>query len=104
MGAKSATIAANQKVRKEELEAIGKAIEIMSSNDVAGGYKRNINLVQSPSFQSKRVSEHNSVVSFLTGRADALSSRELSALVARMMDTPFAKVITMIEELLSKLK
>merc|ERR1719162_1753252 len=46
--AKSATFAANQKVRSEELEAVGKAIEIMGGDAVAGGYKKNINLAQAP--------------------------------------------------------
>merc|ERR1719450_306599 len=46
--AKSDTFKANQEVRKQELEAIGKAIEIISSPDVAGGYKKQINLLQAP--------------------------------------------------------
>merc|ERR1740130_2163440 len=43
---KSAMFAENQKVRTGELEAIAKAIEIMSSPEVADSYKKRVNLVQ----------------------------------------------------------
>merc|ERR1719436_653156 len=43
--AKTATYNENQKVRKGELEAISKAIEIISSPDVAGSYAGHINAV-----------------------------------------------------------
>merc|ERR1719326_2522247 len=41
---------------------------------------------------------------YLERQASALSSRSLNALAAKMESSPFAKVITMIEELLAKLK
>ena len=46
--AKSATYEGNQKVRTEELEALSKAIEIISDPTVAGSYKEHINLAQIP--------------------------------------------------------
>merc|ERR1719199_973119 len=44
--AKSDQFKANQEVRKAELEAIGKAIEIISDPSVAGSYGKHVNLVQ----------------------------------------------------------
>ena len=44
--AKSDQFKANQEVRKAELEAIGKAIEIIADPSVAGSYGKHINLVQ----------------------------------------------------------
>merc|ERR1719276_102570 len=41
--AKTATFEANQKVRKEEIEAIGKAIEIIANPDVSGSYSKHVN-------------------------------------------------------------
>merc|ERR1719261_371060 len=44
--AKTAQYEANQEVRKNELEAISKAIEIISAPDVAGSYSDHINLAE----------------------------------------------------------
>merc|ERR1719181_2126005 len=44
--AKSAQYAENQKVRKGELEALGKAIEIIADPSVAGSYSEHVNLAQ----------------------------------------------------------
>merc|ERR1719434_256294 len=41
--AKSDTFAQNQEVRKGELEALGKAIEIISSPEVSGSYSEHVN-------------------------------------------------------------
>merc|ERR1711957_275678 len=91
----------------------GKAIEIMGSGAAAGSYKKHINLAEMPSTaasllqtQSRKQREAVRVRAseFLQGRATALSSRALSALVAKMTASPFAKVIDMIETLLAKLK
>merc|ERR1719284_1880923 len=47
--AKTRTFEANQGVRKEELEALSKAIEIISSPDVANSYAEHITLAQGAS-------------------------------------------------------
>merc|ERR1719324_1516838 len=47
--AKSAQYEENQKVRTGELEAITKAIEIVSDPSVAGSYSEHVNLAQVPS-------------------------------------------------------
>merc|ERR1719223_1013076 len=52
--AKSDQFKANQEVRKAELEAIGKAIEIISDPSVAGSYGNHINLAQKTSFLQVR--------------------------------------------------
>merc|ERR1719482_2255044 len=49
--AKSDQFKANQEVRKAELEAIGKAIEIISDPSVAGSYGEHINLAQTSLLQ-----------------------------------------------------
>merc|ERR1719446_1318201 len=44
--AKSDQFKANQEVRKQELEAIGKAVEIISDPSVASSYSEHVNLLQ----------------------------------------------------------
>merc|ERR1719382_1885029 len=44
--AKTETYTQNQEVRKGELEAVAKAIEIISSPEVSGSYSEHINLAQ----------------------------------------------------------
>jgi peptidoglycan hydrolase CwlO-like protein len=113
---KSATYAENQKVRAGELEAIAKAIEIMSSPDVAGSYSNRINLVQTTkgsksvmSFlqmkrSTKRMTVQERAVALLKKRADTTGSRVLESLSVEMAASPFDKVIDMISTLLAKLK
>merc|ERR1712045_876819 len=112
--AKSATFEQNQKVRKEELEALAKAIEIIANPDVAGSYKERINLAQLQSGQKvsllqmrsskKRVALRQAAADFLQKRAHTLNSKALSSLAAQVAASPFAKVIGMIEDLITKLK
>eukprot|EP00928_Gymnodinium_smaydae_P048771 TRINITY_DN32647_c0_g1_i1.p1 TRINITY_DN32647_c0_g1~~TRINITY_DN32647_c0_g1_i1.p1 ORF type:complete len:673 (-),score=170.27 TRINITY_DN32647_c0_g1_i1:38-2056(-) len=110
---KKATFEINQRVRAEEVEALTKAVEILSSPSVADSYSKHINLAQTakaPSFLQVRSSlqkeratrEH--LLKFLHQRATSLQSSTLANLEARMNDTPFAKVISMIEGLLARLK
>jgi C4-type Zn-finger protein len=107
---KTATYEENQKVRAGELEAIAKATEIMSSPEVAGSYKKRINLAQvSPaSFlqmsTARQMSLQQKAAAFLQKRAGASHSATLARLSAQIMASPFAKVIDMIEGLLAKLK
>jgi len=112
--AKSATYEQNQKVRKEELEALAKAIEIISNPDVAGSYKEHINLAQMPSGQKvtllqmhsskRRVATRQAAADFLQRRGKTLDSKALMSLAAQVAASPFAKVIGMIEDLIAKLK
>jgi hypothetical protein len=108
--AKTSTYEANQEVRKQELEAISKAIEIISDPTVAGSYKEHINLVEvKTSFLQKRsastrVNSRHRVAAFLKKKGQLLSSSDLKNLAAQVESNPFDKVITMIEDLLAKLK
>jgi hypothetical protein len=52
--AKTDTFKANQEVRKQELAAIAKAIEIISDPSVSQSYGKHINLAQKPSLLQMR--------------------------------------------------
>merc|ERR1719399_713749 len=110
---KTAQYEANQKVRKGEIEALSKAIEIISSPTVAESYKTHVNLAQvggkatsllQMRSASMRVSAKQRVASYLKKRAATLSSSALASLATQILDNPFAKVIEMIEKLLARLK
>merc|ERR1719362_2706735 len=113
LAAKSGTYEQNQEVRKEELKALAKAIEIIANPDVAGSYKEHINLSQmlgqklsllQTSGSKKRVAMRRAVAHLLQKRAQTLGSKALSSLAAQVAASPFAKVIGMIEDLITKLK
>merc|ERR1719282_1410993 len=84
--AKSDAFAQNQEVRKGELEALAKAIEIISSPEVSGSYAEHVNsaLAQvAPAFlQMESTKVHavakQRVAEFLKKRAGDISSRVLS--------------------------
>jgi len=106
---KSEVYAQNQEVRKAELAALNKAVEIISSPNVADSYAGHVNLAQQPSFlqtksTSERVLAKTRVTEFLRKRARALSSDMLSKAADDIAANPFAKVVDMIKSLLAKLK
>jgi hypothetical protein len=112
--AKTRTYEANQEVRKNELEALSKAIEIISAPDVAGSYADHVNLAEVSSKgmdsflqmrrTSKRVSLRQHAMEYLQRRGKSLSSKVLLAAAADVAGNPFEKVVTMIQELIAKLK
>jgi len=108
--AKSDQFKANQVVRKQELEAISKAIEIISDPSVAGSYGEHINFVQTKTSllqvrsARSRVSSRHRVAAFLQKKAGVLSSEVLKNLAAQVESNPFDKVVKMIEDLVKKLK
>merc|ERR1712070_389100 len=103
----------NQVTRKGELEAIEKAIEILSSGAVAGAAEKHLPaaaLLQKKvgtvlaSLRSKSASPvAERVAEFLQGRAKKLGSRYLSLVAARAQEDPFGKVKKMIKDLIVKL-
>jgi hypothetical protein len=110
---KSAQYAENQKVRAGELEAIKKAIEIIADPSVAGSYSEHVNLAQVSSkpvtllqlaSTSKRAVAKESVVALLRQSARTLSSRTLADAANQVSASPFAKVIDMIKDMITKLK
>jgi len=106
---KSAVFIGNQQVRKDELAALTKAIEIISAPNVADSYAGHVNLAQKPSFlqtrsTSQRVAVKQRAEDLLRKRGRALSSKLLSDLATEVSANPFIKVIDMIKTLLAKLK
>merc|ERR1712070_420513 len=106
---KTEVFKANQEVRTLELEALNKAIEIISAPNVADSYAGHINLAQKPSFlqtqsTSHRVAIKERAADLLRKRARALSSKMLATVATDIAANPFAKVVDMIKSLLAKLK
>jgi hypothetical protein len=104
---------ANQIVRAEEIEAIAKAIEIISSSAVKGSAEKHLpTLVQSSkavsllqvSRSSRRTSAKDRAAEFLRDRAEKLGSKVLSLAALRVGFDPFAKVVEMIKKLIARLE
>jgi hypothetical protein len=109
--AKTATYTENQKVREAELQALDKAIEIISSPAVSGSYAKHVNaeLAQTGRIVSflqvgRRSAAFSKARALLEQRAKALGSKELARVAASVDPNAFGKVITMIEDLVAKLK
>lgn len=106
----------NQQVREQELEALSQAITILQTPVSADSYAKHVKaLLQTPTVEkavsflqmgskARRASKQASAMQFLTGRAKALNSRTLTSLAGQMADSPFAKVIEIIESLLERLQ
>merc|ERR1719504_236941 len=109
---KSSDFAARQELRTEEIEAIGKAIEILGSGAVSGNADKYL-----PGFVQKKVTAfpqlragsvqksglrpvQKNVAAFLQGRAAALNSRVLSLVASKVSADPFEKVKKMIKDLI----
>jgi len=106
---KSGVFKENQEIRKLELEALAKAIEIISSPNVADSYAGHVKLAQVPNFlqmksSSRRVLVKDRATIYLQKRAASLKSKTLAALATEMAANPFAKVVDMIKTLIAKLK
>merc|ERR1719456_1750319 len=114
--AKSATFEQNQEVRAQELEAVGKAIEIISTPESSASYAKHINLAQvrkAPALvqlgsSKRRLTARQRAAELLNRHAARLGSTRLSTIAARAAASdaasPFAKVIDMVESLLERLK
>jgi len=105
---KASDFESRQQLRSEEIEAINKAVEIISSGAVSGSADKHLpSLLQTSSFAQLR-SDMNmqakvKVVSYLKKMAKQLNSRVLSALAVRASDDPFTKVKKMIKDLIVRL-
>jgi len=109
---KTSDFESRQKLRGEELEAISKAIDIISSQAVAGSGDKHLPallqiqkkagaLAQLRSNQMSPVQEK--VVSFLNEQARKSGSRLLSEMALSAQANPFGKVKKMIKDLIVKL-
>jgi len=106
---KKADGAKRQELRQGELDAIQKAIDIMSSDAVAGSGAKHLPtmLQKSTSLAQLRSSSYSSsqkaVASFLEAKARETNSRILSLISTRVAEDPFKKVSKMIKDMIIKL-
>jgi len=107
---KSVAFADRQTLRGEEIEAIQKAIEILSSGAVAGASEKHLpQLVQTTAsslaqLRAEVQSPSQSVVAaFLKSQAKRIDSRVLAMIALRVEADPFKKVKKMIKDLVVKL-
>merc|ERR1719482_2410460 len=105
---KSEAFEGRQKMRAEELEAIEKAIEIISGGAVKGSAEKHLPSLVQKSFvhlrSSSRSSQQQRAAKILKARALRLGSDRLSLLAVKVESDPFAKVIKMIKDMITKLK
>jgi hypothetical protein len=107
-GTKAGDFEARQQLRAEEIQAIEKAIEILSSGAVAGNAEKHLpGLLQKASLAQLRSSgmspSQQKTAFYLQEQAKRLNSRVLSALAVRVTDDPFSKVKKMIKDLIVRL-
>merc|ERR1719194_114871 len=106
---KSTDFESRQQLRTDELAAIDKAIEILSSGAVSGNADKHL-----PGFVQKSVSfiqlsaraqnpAQRRVAKFLKEKGESINSRVLSALAVRVDADPFEKVKKMIKDLIVRL-
>merc|ERR1712217_296072 len=107
---KASDFESRQQLRSEEIVAIAKAIEILSSESVTGNADKYLPalaqqgasaLAQLRSTAAKEPQQR--AADFLRDRASVLNSRVLSALSVRVADDPFTKVKKMIKDLIVRL-
>jgi len=105
---KASDFESRQQLRADEIVAIEKAIEIISSGAVAGNADKHLpTLLQKTSFAQLRADLSTQaqarVAKFLSAQAQKLNSRVLAAVAARASDDPFKKVKKMIKDLIVRL-
>jgi chromosome segregation ATPase len=108
---KRADFEKRQELRQGELDAIQKAIEIISSASVAGAAEKHLPTLmqqdQGMALAQLRSNEKSPVqqrvAAFLASRADVLHSKLLSLVAQKAEDDPFKKVKKMIKDLVYKL-
>jgi len=104
---KSSDFESRQELRGEELEAIDKAIEIVSSPELAGAAEKNL-VAGGSAFSlalrgGERAPVQRQVAAFLESRASRLDSKVLSMMALKIGENPFGKVKKMIDEMITKL-
>jgi hypothetical protein len=96
-----------QQLRTEEIEAIGKAIEILQSPDVSGNAEKHLSLAQTKKsaalLQVATDSPRRKVRNFLLSESDRLHSKQLALLAQKLTADPFAKVKSMIDSMITRL-
>jgi len=108
---KSESFKAKQQLRAEEIEAIGKAIEILKGGAVSGGAAKHLSFLQKTVSLIQVASKGNSalegvrhhVQDFLASQASRLHSQRLGLLAEKIAADPFAKVKKLIDEMITRL-
>merc|ERR1719230_1297271 len=105
---KASDFEARQELRAGEIEAIMKAIEIMSGGAIAGGTQHLPSLAQkSVTLAQLRADVQSpvqkSVARFLKDRAQESKSKILSLVAVRVAEDPFKKIKKMIQDMVAKL-
>jgi len=107
---KAGDFSSRQQLRGEEIEAIQKAIDIISGGAVAGNEDKHLAMLLQTKARSLaqlradgRSPTQDRVAQYLRDQARNLNSRVLSALAVRVADDPFKKVKKMIKDLIVKL-
>jgi len=106
---KSAAFAERQQLRADEIAAVEKAIEILSSGAVSGASEKHLpQLVQTKTALGQLRAEAQNpnqlrVAAYLKEQGSRINSRVLSALAMRVSEDPFKKVKKMIKDLIVKL-
>jgi len=112
---KKMSFAEKQQLRTEEIQAIAKAIEILSSPEVAGSADKYLSLAQgrkatslvqnlrTGSAQESDMSPRRRVKAFLEAEGDRLHSKSLALLAQKLAADPFAKVKKMIDDMITRL-
>merc|ERR550519_2945869 len=98
-----------QKLRAEEIEAVAKAIEILSASNVSGAatkylptFMQKISLMQLDTRSESPARDR--AIAFLTSRAEKIHSHVLSTLAIRAQEDPFSKVKKLISDLIVRLQ
>jgi len=101
-----------QQLRAEEIEAIQKATEVLSSPEVAANTEKylslaqkKVSLVQKSTGGSASAAEgvHRQVREYLEAQSKKLHSQKLALLVQKMSADPFGKVKSMIDSMITRL-
>merc|ERR1719428_2450999 len=107
---KASDFEARQQLRAEEIEAVEKAIEVVSSGAVSGnadkhlpGFIQGSAMAQLRTSTAQQMQHQHKVAKFLQQRAAQTHSQVLSLLAERVESDPFAKVKKMIKDLIVKL-
>jgi len=104
---KASDFESRQQLRAEEITAVEKAIEILSSGAVAGNAAKHLPSLTQTSLAQLRASAlspaQQKTAFYLQQQAKQLNSRVLSALAIRVTEDPFGKVKKMIKDLIVRL-
>merc|ERR1719272_1987084 len=98
-----------QQLRADEIEAIGKASEILAGDDVSGNAAEHLGFVQTGSsfaqLRSTQGSEgvNRQVREFIASEGQRLHSKRLTLLGEKLAADPFAKIRGLIDDMITKL-